>query len=231
VDHLILHYPHHKCGTVWFNNIFTGLSKKFGWKFQHCRPEDLDEDTILWTVAAEPTDLDFKRLRPFKGSHMVRDPRDLIISGYYYHLTCKEGHILKDGYQDKLNLLNKDEGILLDLKRSASRSAYIMYNWDYNNPNILEFKYEDLWENEDHWFRMLFNHYGFNEKQIEIGLEVVKENTFEKVKNKGHVRKGTPGQWKGALNKKHKIAILGSIYQIVIEKLGYEKDAGWALPL
>jgi len=35
--------------------------------------------------------IEFEKItRPYAGTHMIRDPRDVIVSGYLYHVHCKE---------------------------------------------------------------------------------------------------------------------------------------------
>ena len=224
---LIVHYPHHKCGTLWFNNIFSDLSKEFGWKYQYCTQDQLEDDTILWVVEGE-TRVFWDKLRSYKGSHMIRDPRDMIVSGYFYHLHCDEDHITANGYQEQLKAMSKEVGINIDMRRAASYSATIMLDWVKNTPeNFIEFRYEDLWKNEISMFRQIFEHYGFSEKEIGIALGIVDKNSFSNMKDDKHIRKGELRQWKEHLTSFHKIILKRSHFQNLLEVLQYEKDKNW----
>jgi len=85
---LIVHSCYHKVGTHWFNNIFNSLAKELGLKYQYCAQIDLKREADLYLD--DHSKVDFSSLRPYFASHMIRDPRDVIISGYFYHLWCAE---------------------------------------------------------------------------------------------------------------------------------------------
>ena len=94
---------------------------------------------------------------------LIRDPREIIISGYLYHKRCTEiwcinkngnyyegwnkGYFLKEemvkndeymrfassfsnpmSYQNKLNLLSQEEGIILEMNTVAKLTIIGMYN-------------------------------------------------------------------------------------------------------
>ena len=95
---LITHFAHHKCGTTWLNNSLYNISKRYGLKYQKCVQEELKEDTDIWLQ--EHSKVIFENLPAYVGSHMIRDPRDITISAYFYHLWCHEEwcHIKKEEY-------------------------------------------------------------------------------------------------------------------------------------
>jgi hypothetical protein len=201
---LIVHCAHHKAGTVWITNVLRSVSRKYGLRFQASNDwsETLAPSTDVFIQ--NNSFVDISQLPPFRGSHLIRDPRDMVISGYFYHLWTAEPwvHIPmkkllahKDPhwpyfsesefgdktYQQYLKSMDQEEGILTEIRRSAGYSLKHMAEWDYANPDFIEIKYENLmtdWENE---FTRVFAHFGFNEQAIKISLEVADKLSFKNV--------------------------------------------------
>lgn len=71
--------------------VFCDLCDEFGWTFKTVRgycstiPDDVD------VVLFEHSLVDLSQApKPYVGIHLIRDPRDVIVSGYLYHQRCKE---------------------------------------------------------------------------------------------------------------------------------------------
>jgi hypothetical protein len=191
----------------------------------------------------------------YRGTHFVRDPRDLIVSGYKYHLWTEEKwcrdpafnwtslvahpyfarYIENDSskfpanisYQTYLNRLDAEKGMILDLlwRQGGFEQMKI---WNYHNERILEMKYEDIIGNETAVFSRIFEHYNFHPKLAKRGVEIVEEFSLKNQKKSptGHVRKGTGGQWKMEFTPLVTQALKDLNGDLVIA-LGYEKDADW----
>ncbi|MBR9704036.1 sulfotransferase domain-containing protein [Candidatus Pacearchaeota archaeon] len=238
-DLLIIHLTHHKCGTVWFGNIFQKISKKFNIKYQSCKQDELDKDTNIWMQ--NHGDIDFSKInKHYVGSHMIRDPRDVLISGYFYHKWCSEewcnrkrDDFNNKSFKDILNELSKDKGLLFEMEHITRSYINILKKWNFNNPNILEIKYEDYITNENN-FIDLFEKYKFNNQTINEAFKIVKLCHFKNKtkrnlgdeKEKVHTRKGSPGDWKNHFKEVHKIKFK-ELYPDILIKLGYEKDNNW----
>ena len=87
----LIHCSLHKCLTVYFKRVMHGL-------FNRCAPcrgryrhfnSDLDAfygDWGRWRLASvNNRALDLDRVAGARISRFVRDPRDLVVSGYFYH--------------------------------------------------------------------------------------------------------------------------------------------------
>jgi hypothetical protein len=87
---LIVHCAHHKAGTVWITNVLRSVSSKYGLRFQVSNDwsETLAPSTDVYIQ--NNSFVDIPKLPAFRGSHLIRDPRDMVISGYFYHLWTKE---------------------------------------------------------------------------------------------------------------------------------------------
>ena len=91
---LIAYFGHHKCGTIWIASIFhavcdiVGLKKKhahnpqqFGYDISASREQE-GFNALSYTNA----NYDYVEGQNLIGFHVVRDPRDIIVSGYFSHL-------------------------------------------------------------------------------------------------------------------------------------------------
>ena len=107
----IIHFCHHKSGTVLFKNFLTLLSKELGDNNLFTLDRDCDRVTDYSLFSKKwRANIDMSVFNFVKGikqdsiinfskfpeidskliSHSVRDPRDMLISGYFYHKKCDE---------------------------------------------------------------------------------------------------------------------------------------------
>ena len=188
----------------------------------------------------ETSNINIKNLPPFKGTHIVRDPRDIVISGYFYHKWCDEEWAKKkefDGlsYQERLNNLDRNAGISLEIRRFNDDRISIMRNWNYNDDRFYEFRYEEMiGSNADYYYKKIFSHYGFSKEEIDLGVMLMKLFSFKnrtgrnvgEIANHSHLRSGKPADWKNYLTEHHKDEIK-ALFGDVIINLKYEKDNNW----
>lgn len=200
-----------------------------------CLPGESKRDMFYRVVKemTEPTFVvlpgiipDFEKLPPYLGSHFVRDPRDLLVSAYRYHKWCKEPWLAKDipiknsnaqqavtaagidpqskSYQQVLSEVDEITGYKIEL-RNRGWQFDNMKRWNYNNPLILESKYENIFGNEVEEFSKLYNHYELPPEHYPLFKKCVKKFTFKFLKSKNktgpgrHAEVGTPQQWKTLL--------------------------------
>jgi hypothetical protein len=83
-------FTHHKTGTVLFRNLFHEVARTFGWSwsehFRWCDDPPGTDVTFFGTSLAGPRVM----AQEFRGVHVVRDPRNVLLSGYGYHRRCRE---------------------------------------------------------------------------------------------------------------------------------------------
>lgn len=210
------------------------------------------ENSILSVNGRVP---DFSKLpRRYRGSHFIRDPRDLLVSGYNYHRWCNnEPWATRQPMSDNLrNFFRSDDSlkpfldienesrsyqkILLDLPeeqgyilemRYLEISLKPMQDWNYNNPNILEMRYEEIFGNEVEKFSELYDFYRLPRCKFDCFIEIVKHYRFDSLSNrnqtglKRHASTGTPGQWKTALSEKI-YGLFMERHESLVKMLGYE---------
>jgi hypothetical protein len=241
---LILHSSCYEYDDTLFESIIKNVCVRFNWKCETGNSNKLLPDACTDIFLQYQAGIDFSMLPPYVGTHLIRDPRDMIISGYFYHLCCEElwcnmpvQEFDGKSYQQVLNSLNREDGILFEMtsprgafKNTASR----MLNWNYQNQYILELKYEEIIQDMEKHFLQIFTHYGFNASETEIAMEVVDQYRFEKIAGRtrgdevlnSHFRKVVSGDWKNHFTESHKKAFK-ELYPGLLEKLGYEENDLW----
>lgn len=228
----LVHVAHHRAGTVWFSGVLSQVASSYGLSFDtgafHTNKPNADV-VVLWNSWSM-----FEPDRPWRGSHVIRDPRDMVVSGYHYHRWSAEPwlHVPRDSlggqsYQDALNALDQANGLSLEIREFASWGRQ-MADWDYGRPEILEFRYEEILANEREHFRRLFEHYGFSERATQRSVELAALRSVKRLGTKEgtHMRSGKPGQWQDTFTEQH-IALFKHLTGNLVVRLGYERDDNW----
>lgn len=181
--------------------------------------------------------------RSIRGSHIVRDPRDIAVSAYRYHLWTDEPWVNtpRDDlngrtYQEHLNSLSESDGLLVEIERSCRDVVTNMRVWNYDRPDFLELRYEDLIQDEDACFERLFAHYGFSQAAIASSVQIARHHSFAAktgraigdVAGGSHLRSGKPGQWRAEFRPEH-VASMKRLANDVLIRLGYESDDDWTV--
>ena len=177
-------FGHHKCATGWIDSVLRETCFHLGWRFLIVHtPErfapygslggfvEQEKPDLLSYTNANMAYLD--TLPPFRGFHVVRDPRDVVVSGYFSHLHSHptDNWPELEAHRAKLKALSKEEGLMLELDFSR-QFLQDMRTWDYQQPHILEMKLEDI--SPDPWgaYHQIFSHLGFLQGVREEGLDL-----------------------------------------------------------
>lgn len=163
-------FGHHKCATGWIDGVLREVCGHLGLRFDivhqpHHYAEagslaahaaDLGTDLLAYTNADQQ---EVDRLPFHRGFHVVRDPRDVLVSAYYSHL---HSHATDDWpelelHRDVLQTLSKKEGLLAEL--AFSRPVFEdMARWDYDQDRVLEVRMEALTAAPAGGFTRIFRH-------------------------------------------------------------------------
>lgn len=234
----ILIGTHHKTGTVWFNSIFKEIAFSYDLHYVKDKastpPPGYDiyfQDHNRFDLAKIATD--------YRGLHIIRDPRDVLVSACYYHQKSDEPwlHLPQDefggqSYHQAINALpDLNAKFLFEMQNSSGRIINQMTSWDYDNPDFIEMKYEDLIEDVNlKLFHEIFSFLGFSGKQIPRLLQIAWDNSLFSGNKDGHkhVRSGASKQWPKHFNSVIKANFVDCFGDCLI-KLGYEEDNNWTV--
>ena len=237
---LITHWSHHKAGTVWFIKVLGGVSDHFSMRIalfdkeedRWERLRDLDVVVFLQTRRNDPKAIGHLA---FRGTHIVRDPRDMLVSAYFYHLRTDEAWVHKprekwkgQSYQGLLKSLSRTDGLFTELERMNRLTFKDMRTWDYTISEILELRYEDVLADEHRMMERIFRHYGFSDSAVDYAVDTALRFSLNSrdTKRDPHVRSGRPGQWKDVLEAEH-ILRFKELTGDLLVRLGYEHSSDW----
>ena len=132
-----------------------------------------------------------KHLNNYKGFHVIRDPRDTLVSAYFSHLYSHPTKNFPEliPHREKLAQLSKNEGLIAEMDFSDVYFQH-MYHWNYKLPNVLEIKMEDLFANSYENFFTIFDFLGIldnssNSNKKGINPKLVKTINKIHIKTKG----------------------------------------------
>jgi hypothetical protein len=176
-------FGHHKCATGWIDTILMDVCFHMGLHIDIVhrevdfgaydrladRIQDRAVDLLSYTNAKTEhvSDLPLHR-----GFHVVRDPRDVLVSAYFSHLHSHPTDNWPElaDHREQLADLSKDEGLFCEMDFSAEVFDD-MYRWDYSREDVLELKMESLTANPIEVFAKVFAFLGMLDDGDTQGLE------------------------------------------------------------
>jgi hypothetical protein len=240
---------HHKVMTTYFTAVLRLLSFGVNRRYQRVFSDPPDPGARL--VLAAHGKLDLPALQPgYRGIHIMRDPRDMIVSGYHYHKWTYEDWVHRpDGsgvsYQQKLNRAERHDGLFMEIDHFIFFYRETLERWDVTDPDILEVSYEELMSpRRARLYGDMFAHLGFAGRDLDLGCDLMR--LFEAgsrtgrnigkvagtragrgdagglavVARNNHLRSGRSGQWRDELAPEH-LAYIERELGPVLRKFGY----------
>jgi hypothetical protein len=174
--------------------------------------------------------------------HLVRDPRDVVISAMHYHKASRESwlHEPIPGYDNLTyqralrSLPTRFAQYVFEMDNSSASTLRDMATWRYGRANCYEARYEDLRRDDElvHW-RRIMTFLGLDSAEQLMGARRFWQNSLfgglPRLGNK-HVRSGAVAQWRReftpALAK-----IFLERFPGLLQRLGYETSDDWVLAL
>jgi len=220
-----IHCSYHKCLTVYYQKVMKKLYRDIVfWRrdFKHCYSHEdqfydaLDQYTV---ISLNNHTLDLERLGEDACiTRFVRDPRDLVISGYFYHRRgaepwctmigpndadwkvvngrVPEGMRRDESYCQYLNRLSLEDGLMAEIE-FRTYHFQSMREWPRDDTRIALFRYEDIIGNEAQVFDSIFRHYRVPLYERLLGVQLAKRHAAGRAKRTtAHVRNPAPEQWR-----------------------------------
>ena len=245
----LIHCSYHKCLTQYYRMVMGRLYNHI-WLFSHGHKHfgsNLKRfyrkcgDYRIASINNQALDLD--RLGDFRISRFIRDPRDLVVSGCFYHRKGVEkwSRIVSPGGQDWLRVngnipdrmdnthsfssylksLNQEDGLIAEIEFRKYHFAS-MLKWPVDDPRIKTIRYEDLLGNEEDAFNEILSFYGVSWPERQIGVYLAGKFAAGKQTNRiPHIRNPGVGQWKEHFTPKVR-DYFNQRYGKLIAQLGYD---------
>lgn len=235
---------HHKTGTVWMSRVFWTIAEATGATIASIKRKEPPASAppspaIILDIHSAWRKAGFERLHEpgDRVLHVIRDPRDVVISAAHYHAASAEPWLHQpmeafDGrtYQQAINALPEGEARLrFEMHNNSARTIRHMSLWDYGHPAAIECTYEALMADT--------NCDLFGSIAMRLGLdEAVSRRCFWNASLFGgladepgprrHVRSGAPRQWEGVFTPSLAREFT-TLFGDVLIRLGYETDHRW----
>ncbi|MGO9271381.1 MAG: methyltransferase domain-containing protein [Terriglobia bacterium] len=244
---ILAYYGHHKCGSDWIHRIVKDVAEVAGLEVFKSDSDRAFDGDLLSYRERNPFDIlsfvnaDYIYIRSLAtvGFHVIRDPRDIVVSAYFSHLNSHPEGTWPELrlWRNYLQSVPKDEGLMLEIEYMG-RVVNRLLMWNYGEqPSILEYKFEDLIRNPLPMFTKAFEQMGI--VPLVVGYEelhaLILKNSFENLSGgrtpgsedgAHHYRRGVPGDWRNHFTNQH-IAYFKALYNPLLLKLGYEESNDW----
>jgi hypothetical protein len=176
-----------------------------------------------------------------RGFHVIRDPRDILVSMYFSHKNThvvsdpRAGEILRN--RELLSEIDKQEGLRYLMEHSGyfGRVMREIASWDYARENFYEVKFETLTMQPLTEFDKIFDFLGLPVEESVLE-DIIERNSFGAMKKRwnekhpgkksSHYRKGKSGDWQNHLKGTTR-EMFKDRYGDLLIRLDYEPDKEW----
>lgn len=241
------YYGHHKCGTEWICAIVQAVCARAGLKMaRHSNADEFGGDIVVFQTATPfdfwcytNADIAYLEDLPIRGFHVVRDPRDVVVSAYFSHRNSHPtvGWPALLPFRERLRTLSQEDGLLAEMDFLMPVLAS-MLSWR-ESTLVRELHFEALIFDAAATFCALFRELGILPARVsEADLrQIVADHAFNKLSGgrkpgeenaAHHFRKGVAGDWRNHFTPAH-VMEFKARYQPLLVKLGYEENEEWRL--
>ena len=225
------HCGYHKCLTMYSRMVYKracrvyGLShglipnRRTGFNHFYHRIEAFYNNAnryAICSISGHKPDLD--RFEDIRVVRFVRDPRDLMISSYYYHKRGAEpwsnlanptdtdwmvvnGHVPEripngESLSGFLSEVSQEQGLQAEMEFRQFHFESMM-QWPENDPRVLLFRYEDILGRESEVFEQIFDFYQLPKLTGSAAKYFANKYRLGKAEvKKDHIRNAKSQQWR-----------------------------------
>jgi hypothetical protein len=147
-------FCHHRCGSTWLSDLLEEVCRYTGHRFARVFDSEMVGGNLSDFVRRQQVEVlaymnaDWQQVEPLGallGVHVVRDPRDILVSSYYAHRFSHPTDYwtgLAD-HRQELERLSRGDGLLAEVQCRRMQFQQ-MLAWSYGAPGMLELRFEDL---------------------------------------------------------------------------------------
>jgi hypothetical protein len=219
MKHHVVVATHHKSGTNWMGGVFQMIATELDVPYVHLsRIRSVAERQAVVDNAPDPEQDPhiffhaygrFPRLKAgrkkFRGIHVVRDPRDMILSAAKYHTWSEESWLHEpleefDGmtYQEKINSFSAEEDqIRFEMENNSAKVIGMMRDFDLYDC-MFDVRYEDMRRDADllAWHHICLK-LGFAPHELPVCFNAFMKHSiqFGQVNAKSHIQDTSVSRW------------------------------------
>ncbi|MEO3470297.1 sulfotransferase domain-containing protein [Roseomonas sp. CAU 1739] len=198
----------HKTGTILMLTVLRRIAAHLGYQLwvPNRNPPPETWDIMFHAHSTFSSELLEK---PHRGAVVIRDPRDIIISGAFYHartdsdrdpwLYEPNARFGGRSYHEAIAALPTDaEKFIFEMDNFGTRTIANMRRYLDLSPDFIRVRFEDLTTDvELAEFRRMFTWLGIREADIDKALRIAQRSSlFSGEVSTKHVRSGKPAQWR-----------------------------------
>ena len=240
---------YHKCLTMYFRRVSKKIAmwnNPFRGEFRHFfhRLDEFYEDCEDYSICSVSGHcLDLDDFEDIRAVHIIRDPRDMIISGYFYHKRagepwCNYINPTDDdwsvvnasvpsslpentSFAEYLNAVSVEDGLAAEIEFRQNHFESMM-KWATDDPRVLTVKYEDILGNEAETFRRIYKFYDFPlHTRLAASWYASRYSAKSNRRLATHIRNPNHGQWREMFTPKL-AQMFNEKHGSLLEKYGYE---------
>ena len=225
----------HKTGTVLWNTILRAAARECSlniWQMNDGTIQNAYDLAFDWHSTKIFSLLQASQVDA-RAVFCIRDPRDVIVSGAYYHKVSDEAwlHVPRKDlggltYQQKINsFANMQECFQFELKHLGGNTIRNMLKIPFAAQHVLVTRLERLVEDSElHEFGRIFEFLEFDAQTANQLKAIARSKSLfsGKVSNPRHVRSGKPAQYLSEFSPET-LALFEQTFGNAAEVLGYPK--------
>lgn len=235
---------YHKTGTVWIERVMRRTAEAIGVGYHfnlfQGEPQQNAQGEIEAGVYMDDHTIfpDWLQRLDFAGFRMIRDPRDVVVSGAHYHVKSDESWLSLpqerfggQSYREAITALaDIQEQYQFEMRNTGAETIRDMANPGVVASRLETVRYEDLMIDADFsHFLALVERLGFDERERGLALKWFKRQSLvggAKLDASHATSSGKLERWRQAFSRQT-AELFAELHGDALAKLGYAQDDSW----